>query len=97
MKCLIFRCSKKSEMYLYLPWQEAEEALLAGLPEGLRQLTGNLERVMELELGSDRKLARANVNDVMAALADKGFYLQMPPNELLRNDKTMLADDTDGF
>lgn len=95
MKCVIFRCSKKDEMYLYVPCQDDERALLNNLPEGLHKLTGRLEKVMELELSADRPLARARVTDVMEALAEKGFYLQMPPNELLRRDDSMLLDPDD--
>ena len=97
IKCLIFRCSKKQEMYLYVPFQENEADALAKLPDGLLILTGKLERVMELELTAERKLARADVQVVMAALQEKGFYLQSPPNELLRSDDSMLHDPSDSF
>lgn len=97
MKCVIFRCSKKDEMYLYVPYQEQEEKLLSDLPDGLQQVTGRLEQVMELELTPQRKLARANVEEVMLSLKDKGFYLQMPPNEVIRKDDSMLHNPSDSF
>ena len=97
MKCIIFRCSKKQEMYLYVPWQADEHKLLADLPEALLGLTGKLDRLLELELSPDRKLARADVNQVMTALDEKGFYLQSPPNSLLRQDDSMLHDPSDSF
>lgn len=97
MKCVIFRCSKKPEMYLYVPYREAETALLKDLPAALTSLTGQLERVMELELSPARKLARARVEDVMVALQEKGFYLQSPPNALLQKDQGMLYDPGDSF
>jgi uncharacterized protein YcgL (UPF0745 family) len=39
-------------------------------------------------LDSQRKLARADTAEVLADIAEKGFYLQMPPTaaELLRRD-----------
>lgn len=97
IKCIVFRCCKKQEMYLYVPWQEDEDKLLTELPDGLTTLTGKLEKVMELELTPDRKLARANVAQVMAELAEKGFYLQSPPNELLIKDESMLNNPSDSF
>ena len=97
MKCVIFRCSKKQEMYLYVPWLSEEAKLLDKLPDGLLNITGALEKVMVLELGPDRKLARADVNKVMAELTAKGFYLQSPPNELLRQDDSMLNNPSDSF
>lgn len=97
VKCVIFRCSKKAEMYLYVPYHEEEEKLLSGLPAALLQLTGGLEKVMDLELTWERKLARADVKQVMAALLEQGFYLQSPPNELLRKDDSMLNNPSDSF
>lgn len=97
MKCLIYRCSKKQEMYLYVPHQEDEAKCLDDLPDGLKALTGRLEKVMELELDPGRKLARADVKAVMTALLEKGFYLQSPPNELLHRDDSMLNDPSDSF
>lgn len=84
-------------MYLYVPYRDEDDALLDDLPEGLEKLTGRLEKIMELELTPDRKLARANTQDVIAALQEKGFYLQSPPNELLRKDDSMLHDPSDTF
>lgn len=97
MKCVIFRCSKKQEMYLYVPWQAEESALLQDLPPELLQLTGRLEKVMELELSPERKLARASVTQVMASLTDKGFYIQSPPNDILRRDAGVLHNPSDSF
>ena len=97
MKCVIFRCSKKDEMYLYVPFKDDEATLLDDLPDGLQKLTGRLEKVMELELTAERKLARANVDDVKSSLKEKGFYIQMPPNDLLRKDDSMLHNPSDSF
>lgn len=97
MRCVIFRCSNKQEMYLYVPYQPEEAALLQHLPASLRNLTGRLDKVMELELSPGRKLARAQVEEVLAALQQQGFYLQMPVHELLRKDDRMLHDPADGF
>lgn len=97
MKCVIFRCSKKEEMYLYVPYQDDESMLLNNLPEELGNWTGKLEKVMDLEVTPGRKLARAKVEDVIASLEEKGFYIQMPPNELLRKDESMLNNSSDSF
>lgn len=84
-------------MYLYVPFQEDEQKVLAQLPSGLTNLTGELTRVMELDLVPERKLARAQAGEVIEALQTKGFFLQMPPNDLLKNDSSMLRDDADTF
>lgn len=84
-------------MYLYVPYQDDEQKILENLPSGLMNLTGKLTRVMQIELLPDRKLARANVADVIEALQTKGFYLQMPPSDLLKNDTSILRDESDTF
>ncbi len=78
MKCNIYRCSLKDEMYLYVH----ADIQLDDLPEELLKLVKQLSHVMELELGAQRKLARADVKDVMNELEEKGYFLQMPPNGL---------------
>jgi uncharacterized protein YcgL (UPF0745 family) len=97
MKCLVYRCSRKQEMYLYVPWRDDTDDPLAHLPEGLAQLTGRLDPVMELDLEPGRSLARADPEEVRTALRERGFYLQLPPDELLHRDDSMLADSSDGF
>ncbi len=52
---------------------------------------------MDLELTRERKLARADVNQVMADLQEKGFYLQSPPSARLRDDDSMLHNPSDSF
>lgn len=84
-------------MYLYLPYQHDEEQVLNNVSEDLLKLTGQLTKVMELELNPERKLARAEVNDVIASLNEKSYYLQMPPNDLLKNDNSMLHNPSDSF
>ncbi len=84
-------------MYLYIPFQDDEQQALDKLPEQLNQLTGRLERVMELELTPQRKLARVKSVDVLDALSSKGFFLQMPPADILAKDVSVLNDSSDSF
>lgn len=74
--CVVYRCSKQPEMYLYLRAGLEPDAL----PEALRTRTGRLTRVMELQLSADRPLARVDVQRVIEQLQGPGFFLQMPPN-----------------
>jgi uncharacterized protein YcgL (UPF0745 family) len=73
--CWIFKSTRKEEMYLYL----AKEDGFGDLPEMLRQHFGKAVFVMQLALQPGRPLARADVNVVMNALEEQGYYLQMPP------------------
>jgi uncharacterized protein YcgL (UPF0745 family) len=75
MQCYIYKSLKKAELYLYIDnkddFSKVPETLISGL--------GVPEFVMELELSPKKKLAREDVNKVMASLKDKGFFIQMPP------------------
>ena len=73
--CWIFKSARKEEMYLYL----AKEDGYDDLPEMLRQHFGKALLVMQLDLQPGRSLARADIDVVMHALGEQGYYLQMPP------------------
>ena len=79
----VFKSLKKLDTYLYLDKAQNFEEL----PSALRDSFGQYELVLEMELSPERKLARADANQVLADIALKGFYLQLPPsiNEL-RNE-----------
>lgn len=66
-------------MYLYVH----ENTQLEDLPEDLMKLVKQLTHVMDLELSEERKLARVDVNEVIKALEENGYFIQMPP-EIIR-------------
>ena len=69
----VFRSSKKVDTYLFVKrgqdWDD--------LPESLRTVFGAGVHSMDLVLTPDRKLARTTGRQVLDAIEDKGFYLQM--------------------
>lgn len=73
----VFRSSKKNDTYVFVrrgqKWDE--------LPEGLRGIFGQPVHSMDLVLTPDRKLARTTGKQVLEALAEKDFYLQMPEEQ----------------
>ena len=73
--CSIYKSSVRDEMYLYVE----KKALFSRLPEKLLAHFGTPEHFGDLLLHADRKLARADVEEVMLSVQSKGFYLQMPP------------------
>ncbi len=73
----VFRSSKKNDTYLFVRrGQEWDE-----LPESLRSIFGQPVHAMDLILTPDRKLARTTGQQVLEALADKDFFLQMPEEQ----------------
>lgn len=75
--CQIFQSSKKPGMYLYVEKKEQFKRV----PEALMQLFGRPKEAMVLALHANRKLVRADVNEVIKQIKEQGYYLQMPPVE----------------
>jgi len=78
------RSSLKDFTYIYL----SEDMQFDELPNSLREVFGEPEFVMTLELTVERKLAYEVTEQVMQNLREKGFHLQMPPT----HDPTGLLD-----
>ena len=73
--CSIYKSSKKKEMYLYVD----RKYDLKELPEALSLAFGAPLHVMDMILTPEKKLARVSSKNVLESIADKGFFLQMPP------------------
>jgi uncharacterized protein YcgL (UPF0745 family) len=82
--CQVFKSPSKQETYLYVDKARG----LADVPDTLMQQFGEPEPVMILLLDSGRKLARADVEEVLNCITQQGYYLQMPPTpaQLLRRN-----------
>ncbi|MBY6207957.1 MULTISPECIES: YcgL domain-containing protein [Halomonas] len=73
--CEVFKSLRKEEMYLYVDKRQGLERI----PEPLLERFGAPVSVMTMILTPEKTLARTSGADVMAAIEEKGFYLQMPP------------------
>lgn len=71
----VFRSSRKSDTYLYLP----KGADFNALPEVLQKTFGQPELALSLQLTPQRRLARYDAMEVLARLATDGYFLQLPP------------------
>lgn len=73
----VFRSSKKHDTYLYVrrgqTWND--------LPEGLRSIFGRPVHAMDLLLTPAKKLSRTTGSEVLAAIREKDFFLQMPEEQ----------------
>jgi len=88
MLTAIYKSSRKDQTYLYLVKRDDFSAV----PEALRQMFGTPLLVTVLDLAQRDKLAGADIDKVRAELADKGFYLQLPPpqEDLLKEHRAWL-------
>lgn len=75
MQCFVYKSMKRAETFVFLRERDAFELL----PPPLVASLGPLHFVIELALAPERKLAREDVDTVMANLAGPGFHLQLPP------------------
>lgn len=71
----VWRSSRRDGMYLYVDRAEGVQRV----PEGLLQVFGAPQHAMDLLLTPMRKLARADAAEVLVAIRDQGFFLQLPP------------------
>jgi uncharacterized protein YcgL (UPF0745 family) len=75
MQCFVYKSLRKADTYVFLRESEG----FAVLPAALAEKLGTLAFVIEIDLSPTRKLAREEVEHVMANLAVQGFHLQLPP------------------
>ncbi len=75
MQCFVYRSSRKADTYVYLPRRDD----FSDIPEELLRILGRLEFALEFELTPERKLAQEDPEQVLRSLQERGFHLQMPP------------------
>lgn len=73
----VFKSSRKADTYVFVRRGQSWD----DLPEGLRGIFGAPIHSMDLLLTPDRKLARATGKQVLEAIEEKDFYLQMPEEQ----------------
>ena len=75
MQCVVYKSLRQFDYYLFVKKDDG----FSCLPEGLRQILGVLEKVIDLDLDEKRTLAQADVLEVIQQIEEKGYFLQMPP------------------
>ena len=76
MHAYVYKSQRRADTYVYLAARDD----FARLPEPLRTQLGPLAFVLDVELTSQRRLARENPAVVRENLALRGFHLQFPPS-----------------
>jgi len=88
MLCTIYRSHKKPGAFLYIPKRDD----FSQVPGALMDQFGAPQLLMMHKLDPARPLASADVNKVIKALQNQGFYLQLPPppEDLLTQNRQLL-------
>jgi len=74
LECAVYKSQKKDETYIFIPTKTP----LSELPDELLKVIGQAEMVMTLLLTPDKKMARGTAKEIMKAIDEQGFYLQLP-------------------
>jgi uncharacterized protein YcgL (UPF0745 family) len=77
MQCFIYKSLRKQQLYLYIRNKDD----FSSVPKTLLESLGKLELVLDLKLTPECKLAKENAAKVIAALSDKGYFVQLPPTD----------------
>ena len=87
MNCFVYRSNKKQGMYLYL----VEKDNFTNVPESLLKLLGEVVFSFEFDLSKDRKLVKAEAEEVLRIMEENGYFLQMPPakSEVFGHSETL--------
>ncbi|MFT6734106.1 MAG: hypothetical protein ACJAS9_002301 [Polaribacter sp.] len=75
MLASVYRSKVKDQMYLYISIKDD----FSVVPEKLLKMFGMPEFALQLNLAKRNKLARVELTEVKKALAEQGYFLQMPP------------------
>lgn len=77
LHCYIYKCLRKPETYLFV----LKENDFSAVPAPLLDALGKVEKVIDIELTPQRKMARGNAHQIINDLKQTGFHLQLPPNK----------------
>jgi hypothetical protein len=72
---IVYKSVRIAEMYLFVDHEEG----LDRVPPELLKRFGKPVEAMRLELTPQRRLSRSEAPAVLDAIANQGFFLQMPP------------------
>lgn len=100
MHCDIYKFPKRDDMYVYIARPDYPDDTdeikdwLGVLPKDFRAGLGVGKFVMHLDLDVTPTLARVNKDEVLAKLKSQGYFVQMPPQEVMRRQAESRARES---
>ena len=97
MHCDVYKFPRHDDMYIYIARpdypNDTDELKdwLGVLPQDLRKTLGTAKFVMHLDLNTTPKLARVDKAEVLEKLATQGYFVQLPPPDVLRRQAELRA------
>lgn len=95
MHCDIYKFSKHDGMYVYIARPDYPDDTdeikdwLSVLPKDFRASLGVSKFVMHLDLATTNKLARVDKAEVLDKLNTQGYFVQMPPQDVMQRQAEM--------
>ena len=99
MHCDIYKFPKHSDMYVYIARPDYPNDTdviknwLSVLPKDFLATLGVSKFVMHLDLSITPALARVDKEEVLAKLKSQGYFVQLPPQDIMRRQAELRALD----
>ena len=97
MHCDVYKFPKHDGMYVYIARPDYPDDTdeikdwLGVLPKDFRATLGVSKFVIHLDLENTPKLARVDKDEVLAKLKSQGYFVQMPPPNVMRRQAELRA------
>lgn len=78
MICAVYKSLRKADTYLFIKQKDKFD----DVPKPLMEVFGTPKLVMIIPIEKRDHLGFADIDKVKAALAEQGFYLQLPPPQI---------------
>ena len=78
MLCAVYKSSRKADTYLFVKKRD----FFDDVPAPLMEMFGLPKLVMVFPIAKRDALGMADIEKVRAAMAENGFYLQIPPPQI---------------
>lgn len=87
MQCYVYKGNKKEDHFLYLPAEFDADSPPDAVPQGLLDILGDMLFVIEFNLVETRDLPNADAKQVITALTERGFYVQVPKESMYDDEE----------
>ena len=100
MHCDIYKFPKHDDMYVYIARPDYPDDTdeikdwLGVLPKDFRASWGMSKFVIHLDLETTPKLARVDKEEVLAKLKSQGYFVQVPPQDVMRRQAELRARES---
>ena len=97
MHCDIYKFPKHDDMYIYIARPDYPDDTdeikdwLGVLSKEFRAGLGRSQFVMHLDLAATSKLARVDKGEGLAKLQAQGYFVQLPPQDVMRRQAELRA------